>query len=584
MENNQKNLLVGIKKYGKPYFVKIIIGFVLALIGSLATLIGPNQLSKITNLITEGLVGSLDITKINHIVFVLMIIYVVGSIMSYGEGFLMANVSQNLTRDLRSKISQKINRLPLSYFDTHDNGDTLSRVTNDLDTFGQSLNQSLGTIVSSVVLIIGSIILMTYTNWLLSLTAIITTVIGMITIIFLLSHSQTYFDNQQKQLAEVSGFVEEIYTGHEVVKRFNNIKNVQEKFVSLNNNLYMSAWKSQFLSGIMQPLMIFIGNFSYVAVCVIGALLVLKGSISIGIIVAFMVYVRIFTQPLSQIAQSLSSLQSAQAALRRVFVFLDEEEVDNREDAAEYLSKSVGEIEFDHVNFGYSKDNLVIKDFSLKISPGQKVAIVGPTGAGKTTLISLLMRYYDYQSGKIKIDDIDISHLSTATVRNQFDMVLQDTWLFDDTIMANLKYNQPNIDDDKVIEAAKSIGIDHFIRTLPNGYDTVINESVSLSVGQKQLLTIVRALIRNKPMLILDEATSSVDTRTEEQLQKAMDVLSKGRTSLVIAHRLSTIKNADNIVVLNQGRIVESGNHSELMHKQGFYANLYNSQFESLIS
>jgi ATP-binding cassette subfamily B protein len=582
MDKPKTGILAGIRKYGKNYLYAMIVAALMAVVGNIATLLGPNQLSRITNLISKGLRGSIDLQAIGQIVLVLAIIYAVGAIMSYGQGYIMATVSQAFTRDLRNNVSHKINRLPLTYFDEHDEGDTLSRVTNDLDTFGQSLNQSLGTLISSVVLIVGSIIMMTYTNWILSLTAVVSAVLGMTITVLLLRKSQGYFTSQQQQLAEVSGYVEEIYSGHEVVKLYNDTDNAVKTFTSLNTKLYNSVWKSQFLSGIMQPLMTFIGNLGYVAVSVVGALLVLNGMASIGVIVAFMVFVRIFTQPLSQITQAFSSLQSAQAAFRRVLDFLDEDEASTDEQGVATIERASGKIDFDHVNFEYEPGEPIIKDFSAHVKPGQKVAIVGPTGAGKTTLISLLMKFYQYQGGTIKLDDQDIANLSAADVRSQFDMVLQDAWLFEDTVMANLKYNQPDIPDETVYKATEVVGLDHFIKTLPDGYDTVLDDSVSLSVGQKQLMTIARALVRNKPMLILDEATSSVDTRTEEQLQKAMDVLTKGRTSLVIAHRLSTIKNADNILVLNYGEVIESGTHDELIAADGFYANLYNSQFESL--
>ncbi|MSE19905.1 ATP-binding cassette domain-containing protein [Lactobacillus parabuchneri] len=578
----QTNLIPGIKKYGRPYIPQVIIAVFLAAFGNIATIVGPNQLSKITNLISKGLRGSIDVSQVMRIVVILGIIYGVGALMSYGQGFLMANVSQNFTRDLRTKISQKINRLPISYYDKHDEGDTLSRVTNDLDTFGQALNQSLGTLISSIVLIVGTILMMTVTNWILSLTAIVSAFIGIVLTVVLLQHSQKYFNQQQNNLADVSGYVEEVYSGHQVVKTYNGTKNAKKEFTDRNQKLASSVWKSQFISGIMQPLMTFIGNLSYVSVSVIGALLVLNNTISIGVVVALMVYVRIFTQPLSQVTQAFSSLQSAKAALHRVFEFLEEPDDQADQDADTELKDVKGRIDFEHVSFGYNHNETIIKDFNAHIEPGEKVAIVGPTGSGKTTLISLLMGFYQIDEGSIKIDNKNINTITKQSIRDQFDMVLQDAWLFEDTIMNNLKYNDPNIDDDQVIEAAKAVGIDHFIRTLPKGYDTVLNDSVTLSVGQKQLMTIARALVRNRPMLILDEATSSVDTRTEEQLQKAMDILTKGRTSLVIAHRLSTIKNADKIIVLKDGKILETGNHQELMNENGFYASLYNSQFESL--
>ena len=429
MDKPKTGILAGIRKYGKNYLYAMIVAALMAVVGNIATLLGPNQLSRITNLISKGLRGSIDLQAIGQIVLVLAIIYAVGAIMSYGQGYIMATVSQAFTRDLRNNVSHKINRLPLTYFDEHDEGDTLSRVTNDLDTFGQSLNQSLGTLISSVVLIVGSIIMMTYTNWILSLTAVVSAVLGMTITVLLLRKSQGYFTSQQQQLAEVSGYVEEIYSGHEVVKLYNDTDNAVKTFTSLNTKLYNSVWKSQFLSGIMQPLMTFIGNFGYVAVSVVGALLVLNGTASIGVIVAFMVFVRIFTQPLSQITQAFSSLQSAQAAFRRVLDFLDEDEASTDEQGVATIERASGKIDFDHVNFEYEPGEPIIKDFSAHVKPGQKVAIVGPTGAGKTTLISLLMKFYQYQGGTIKLDDQDIANLSAANVRSQFDMVLQDAWL-----------------------------------------------------------------------------------------------------------------------------------------------------------
>lgn len=582
MEKQTKNFGEVMKSYIKPYSSTLIFALIFAILGNIPTIIGPNRLSKVTNLITAGLRGKIDLKQITSIVIFLAVIYVIGAAFSYAQGFIMATGTQKFTKDLREKISLKINKLPLSYFDKHDEGDTLSRITNDLDTFGQAINQSLGALISSVVLLVGTIAMMIYTNWILSLTAIVSSLLGFAITIFLLAHSQKYFAAQQNRLADVSGYVEEIYTGHEVVKTYNNTNRVKKRFNLLNGQLFDAVWKAQFISGIMQPLMGFIGNFGYVMVSVVGSVLVLNGHISIGVVVAFMIYVRIFTQPLSQITQAFASLQTAQAGLKRVLEFVTEDEADDREDVTPLPEKVQGKIDFDHVSFGYNERTTVIKDFSAHVKPGQKVAIVGPTGSGKTTLISVLMNFYNFDKGTIKIDDVDVKQLSSGSIRNQFDMVLQDTWLFEDTIMNNLKYNGENISDEQVIDAAKAVGVDHFIRTLPKGYDTILDDTVTLSVGQKQLMTIARALVRNRPILILDEATSSVDTRTEEQLQKAMDLLTKGRTSLVIAHRLSTIKNADNILVLKSGEIIESGTHDELMDANGFYANMYNSQFESL--
>lgn len=569
----------GIKKYGSEYLVPLIIAFVFAMAGSIFTIIGPSKLSSITDLISKGLFGKIDLTQVMHIVVILGVIYVVAAILSYGQGFIMATITQKFTQKLRSKITEKINKLPLQYFDTHNEGDTLSRVTNDLDTVGQSLNQSLGILVSAVTLLIGSIVMMFATNVTLGFTAVLSVLIGFILTIILISKSQKYFYNQQNKLADVSGYIEEIYSGHDVVNTYNYTDEAKSNFDQMNNELQDNVWKSQFLSGIMQPLMNFIGNFGYVMVSVVGAILVLNGHTTIGVIVAFMIYVRLFTQPLSQITQAFSSLQLAQAAMKRVFDFLSEDEVVEDRRNYQTISGTKGNVEFDDVEFGYLPGQKILKNFSLKAQAGQKVAIVGPTGSGKTTTVNLLMRFYDMNQGKIKIDGIDITDMKRSEVRNQFDMVLQEAWLFDDTVKNNLIYNQKNVTDEQIKAATKAVGLDHFIETLPNGYDTVLDDSVSLSVGQKQLLTIARALIRDAPMLILDEATSSVDTRTEEQIQKAMDLLMKGRTSFVIAHRLSTIKNSDLILVVKDGEIIERGTHDELMAKNGFYNNMYNSQF-----
>lgn len=572
-------VLKGVKKYGSQYFGPLLIAVVFAMAGSILTIVGPNQLSKITDLITKGLFGTINITKVMNIVLLLAIIYIAAAILSYGQGFIMATITQKFTKKLRTKITEKINRLPLQYFDTHNEGDTLSRVTNDLDTVGQSLNQSLGILVSAITLLIGSIVMMFTTNVTLGFTAVLSALLGFVLTIVLMANSQKYFNNQQNKLADVSSYLEEIYTGHDVVKTYNYTKQAKTEFNQMNDELQDNVWKSQFLSGIMQPLMAFIGNFGYVMVSVIGAILVLNGHITIGVIVAFMIYVRMFTQPLSQITQAFTSLQSAQAAMKRVFSFLEEDEVVDDEKNQQEIAGTKGNVEFNNVEFGYLPGQKILKNFSLQAKAGQKIAIVGPTGSGKTTTVNLLMRFYDMNHGNIKIDGTDITHMKRSEVRKQFDMVLQEAWLFDDTVRNNLVYNQENVTDEQIKKATKAVGLDHFIETLPNGYDTVLDDSVSLSVGQKQLLTIARALIRNAPMLILDEATSSVDTRTEEQIQKAMDILMKNRTSFVIAHRLSTIKNADLILVVKDGEIIERGTHDELMDENGFYANMYNSQF-----
>jgi len=572
-------IMKSIKKYGSEYFTPLIFAFIFAMAGSILTIIGPGQLSKITDLVTKGLISSIDLTKVMQIVLMLAIIYVAAAILSYGQGFIMATITQKFTQKLRTKITEKINKLPLQYFDTHNEGDTLSRVTNDLDTVGQSLNQSLGILVSAITLLIGSIVMMFTTNVTLGFTAVLSALLGFVLTLVLIANSQKYFNNQQNKLADVSSYLEEIYTGHDVVKSYNYTKKAKTEFDQMNNELQDNVWKSQFLSGIMQPLMAFIGNFGYVMVSVIGAILVLNGHITIGVIVAFMIYVRLFTQPLSQITQAFTSLQSAQAAMKRVFTFLAEDEVVDDVNKQQEIVGTKGNVEFDNVEFGYLPGQKIIKNFSLQAKAGQKVAIVGPTGSGKTTTVNLLMRFYDMNKGNITIDGVDITDMKRSEVRKQFDMVLQEAWLFDDTVRNNLIYNQKDVTEEQLKAATEAVGLDHFIETLPNGYDTVLDDSVSLSVGQKQLLTIARALIRNAPMLILDEATSSVDTRTEEQIQQAMDILMKNRTSFVIAHRLSTIKNADLILVVKDGEIIERGTHSKLMSKNGFYANMYNSQF-----
>lgn len=576
-----KGTWMKIIRYCKRYLAVIVVALICAVAGTILTILGPDKLSDLTKVITEGIATGIDMERVKSIGLTLVAFYVASAILSFGQQFIMATVTQNVTKQLRSDISGKINRLPMAYYNKTSTGDVLSRVTNDVDMISQSMNQSIGNLVSAVALFFGSLIMMFKTNVIMTLTAVIATMIGFGLMSLITSHSQKYFSRQQANLGALNGHIEEIYSGHTVVKAYNGEKNAKKVFDELNNNLRDSAFKAQSLSGLMQPLMAFIGNFGYVAVCVMGAVLTMKGYIGFEVIVAFMMYIRLFTQPLAQIAQATQSLQSAAAAGERVFAFLGAEEMSDESDKTEKLGKAEGYVDFEHVKFGYEDtDKIIIHDFSAKAKPGQKIAIVGPTGAGKTTLVNLLMRFHEIQSGGIKIDGISTQDMKREEVRSQFCMVLQDTWLFEGTVRENLVYNTENISEEKIEAACKAVGLDHFIRTLPHGYDTILNDQVSLSQGQKQQLTIARAMIADKPMLILDEATSSVDTRTELQIQKAMDALMQNRTSFVIAHRLSTIKNADLILVLKDGDIIESGNHEELLAKGGFYADLYNSQFD----
>ena len=576
-----KGTWMKIIRYCKRYLAVIIVALICAVAGTILTILGPDKLSDLTKVITEGIATGIDMERVKSIGLTLVAFYVGSAILSFGQQFIMATVTQNVTKQLRSDISGKINRLPMAYYNKTSTGDVLSRVTNDVDMISQSMNQSIGNLVSAVALFFGSLIMMFKTNVIMTLTAVIATMIGFGLMSLITSHSQKYFSRQQANLGALNGHIEEIYSGHTVVKAYNGEKNAKKAFDELNNNLRDSAFKAQSLSGLMQPLMAFIGNFGYVAVCVMGAVLTMKGYIGFEVIVAFMMYIRLFTQPLAQIAQATQSLQSAAAAGERVFAFLGAEEMSDESDKTEKLGKAEGYVDFEHVKFGYEDtDKIIIHDFSAKAKPGQKIAIVGPTGAGKTTLVNLLMRFHEIQSGDIKIDGISTRDMKREEVRSQFCMVLQDTWLFEGTVRENLVYNTENVSEEKIEAACKAVGLDHFIRTLPHGYDTILNDQVSLSQGQKQQLTIARAMIADKPMLILDEATSSVDTRTELQIQKAMDALMQNRTSFVIAHRLSTIKNADLILVLKDGDIIESGNHEELLAKGGFYADLYNSQFD----
>lgn len=576
-----KGTWMKIIRYCKRYLAVIVVALICAVAGTILTILGPDKLSDLTKVITEGIATGIDMERVKSIGLTLVAFYVGSAILSFGQQFIMATVTQNVTKQLRSDISGKINRLPMAYYNKTSTGDVLSRVTNDVDMISQSMNQSIGNLVSAVALFFGSLIMMFKTNVIMTLTAVIATMIGFGLMSLITSHSQKYFSRQQANLGALNGHIEEIYSGHTVVKAYNGEKNAKKVFDELNNNLRDSAFKAQSLSGLMQPLMAFIGNFGYVAVCVMGAVLTMKGYIGFEVIVAFMMYIRLFTQPLAQIAQATQSLQSAAAAGERVFAFLGAEEMSDESDKTEKLGKAEGYVDFEHVKFGYEDtDKIIIHDFSAKAKPGQKIAIVGPTGAGKTTLVNLLMRFHEIQSGDIKIDGISTRDMKREEVRSQFCMVLQDTWLFEGTVRENLVYNTENVSEEKIEAACKAVGLDHFIRTLPHGYDTILNDQVSLSQGQKQQLTIARAMIADKPMLILDEATSSVDTRTELQIQKAMDALMQNRTSFVIAHRLSTIKNADLIFVLKDGDIIESGNHEELLAKGGFYADLYNSQFD----
>ncbi|OXT46048.1 ABC transporter [Streptococcus agalactiae] len=580
-KSQKTSFFSNLSPYLKGYKLLFALAIVLATLSSLTTVIGPDRLKEMTDLMVKGLAGNIDLAKIGHIAGQLAVLYVLGALVSYLASFIVTTIIQKFAQGMRNAIADKINKIPLSYFDSHTQGDTLSRVTNDVDLMTQSFNQSLVTMVASTVLLIGSLIMMFKTDWHLATTTIISVFSGFALSSIIMVKSQPLFKKQQMNLANISGYVEEIYSGHNIVTSHNARQQAKSDFQLLNDKLHSSMWKSQFFSGIMMPLMQFIGNFGYVMVCVVGAMLAIKGTITMGTIVAFMTYVRIFTQPIGQIAQGITQLQSASAAMGRVFEFLNETNMQEDKHKVLNLPKFKGYVSFEHVKFGYSDNKTIIHDFTSEAQPGQKVAIVGPTGAGKTTIVNLLMRFYDVNSGSISIDDINIQDMKRSQVHDAFSMVLQDIWLFEGTIKENLIFNQTTISDDEVQEAAKAVGVHHFIMTLPKGYDIVLDDAVTLSVGQKQLLTIARALLKNSPLLILDEATSSVDTRTEELIQKAMDKLMEGRTSFVIAHRLSTIKNADLILVMKDGNIIEQGSHDVLMSQSGFYADLYNSQFES---
>ena len=540
------------------------------------------ELDKLPISIKSFIEPKMDEKELKYRSIILAVIYLLNSLFGYIQGFIMAYVGIGYSKKLREDISRKINRLPLKYFDSHETGDVLSRVTNDVDSIGINMSNNITSLVSNITLFVGSIVMMFVTNWIMAITAILASILGFIFSFFLLKRSQKYFVQRQKELGDLNGHIEEIYSGHNVVKAYNGEESALQEFDRINNNLYDCNRKSQFLSGIMQPIMGFIGNLGYVAVCVVGALLVMNGKTTFGVIVAFMIYVRLFTNPLSRIAQAMTTMQSILAAAERVFEFMDEPELTDESNLKETINKdeAKGNIEFKNVKFGYDENRTIIKNFSAKVKSGQKIAIVGPTGAGKTTMVNLLMKFYEINDGDIQIDGKSIHDLKRENIHDLFVMVLQDSWLFDGTIRENIKYNRKNVSDERIWEVCKTVGIDHFIKTLPGGLDSNVAGNNNISSGQKQLLTIARGMIEDAPFLILDEATSNVDTRTEELVQIAMDKLTHGKTSFIIAHRLSTIKNADMILVMNEGNIVEQGNHEELMKKKGFYADLYNSQFE----
>ncbi len=576
----------------RHYIPAIIVALVLGAIGTVCQIVGPDKLKDMTNEIAKGLpalvngkpvLGAIDMDAVTHIAWLLVALYVGYAVLCYVQSWMMANVTQRTAQELREAISVKINKLPLKYFDKVSYGDVLSRITNDVDAIGQTLGQSVGSLITSVTLFVGALIMMFYNNVIMTVCAIVSSLVGLLIMGAIMKVSQKYFSRQQIALGDVNGHVEEMYAGHTVVKAYCGEADSIRAFEKYNGDLYDSGWKSQFLSGLMMPLMNFVGNFGYVVVCVVGAVLAMDGKIEFGVIVAFMMYIRLFTQPLSQFAQAFQNLQRCAAASERVFSFLEEPEMADESDKQALLGvngKPVrGDVEFSHVKFGYDPSKTIINDFSASVKSGQKVAIVGPTGAGKTTMVNLLMRFYEISGGSIAIDGVDTKSVPRWNVHDQFSMVLQDTWVFHGTVRENIAYSKPGVTDKQIEDACKAVGLHHYIMSLPNGYDTVLDDKATLSQGQKQLLTIARAMVEDAPILILDEATSSVDTRTEELIQKAMDALTVDRTSFVIAHRLSTIRDADMILVMNHGDIVESGTHEELLAKGGFYADIYNSQF-----
>lgn len=575
-----KGTWIRILRYAKQYWVALALALIAAMVSSILTQFGPNKLSEMTNVITAGIMTGIDMNEVARIGMTLIAFYAVSACLNGLQSWTMSTVTQRISQLLRTDISNKINVLPMGYFHGTTTGDILSRVTNDVDTTASSLSQSIATLVSAVTTLIACVILMIKQSGRLTLTTILSTIIGFALSSLIMGKSRKYFSAQQAALGAINGNIEENYSGHLIVKAYNGEKDAIRTFDKMNAELRSAAFHAQSLAGMMMPIMGFIGNFGYVAVCVVGAMLAVRGEISFGVIIAFMMYVRHFTQPLNQIAQAMQNMQSGAAAGERVFEFLDEKPMEDESSKSVSDHETKGHVVFEHVKFGYDKDRTIIHDFSCEAMPGQKIAIVGPTGAGKTTLVNLLMRFYEIDGGHIYIDGVDTKEMTREQVHEQFCMVLQDTWLFEGTIRENLSFNSENVTKQDLDRACRAVGLYHFIRTLPEGYDTVLTDHLSLSQGQKQQLTIARAMIANRPMLILDEATSSVDTRTEIQIQKAMDQLMKGRTSFVIAHRLSTIKNADKILVLRDGDVVETGTHEELLAKNGFYADLYNSQFE----
>ena len=581
-KGNIRTALPRLTQYLKSSLGVMIVALVLAALSAVMTIIGPNKIGDMATLMSDGLMTGIDLSAVAQIGIFMAVIYVLSALFGFAQHYIMTTVTLKMSYRMRGELSEKINKVPQKYFNTTSQGDILSRITNDVSTLQQALTNSLPTIVSAATQFVGCLIMMFVTEWRLALISLAVTLLGLVLVVVIMSKSQRYFAERQRSLGEINGYVEEMYSGHQVARISRAVRKVTERFDRLNDEVYDANWRSQFLSGVMQPLMSVIGNIAYVAVCVVGSILAMNGSIQFGVIVSFILYVRLFTSPLTQIAQGMTNMQTASASAHRIFDFLQSEEMPDESGKPVALSQVRGQVTFDHVRFSYpdTPDKVIIKDFSARVQPGQKVAIVGPTGAGKTTMVNLLMRFFEVNSGSISIDGTPITDMSRQEVHSLFSMVLQDTWLFEATVRENLVYNMQGITDDQLEKVCRACGLDKFIHSLPKGFDTVLSDSTSISAGQKQLLTIARAMLQNAPMLILDEATSSVDTRTELLIQRAMDELTKDRTSFVIAHRLSTIKNADLILVMRDGDVVESGTHDQLMEKGGFYADLYNSQFE----